>query len=233
MFPPGTYKTNTNASNEVGLDEIFPRIPDFSTWNETNYGTLETIVKGTRIWEELLILSASTETRPEDIPIFSQIALGCDTCGIDLEFLEKGGESLAYKFQLNGRDYVVAYVQYADVLTGVDRLEALYALRMKGMNVGKPIFASTRSIITEFIPTLRSLSTEEELLRFIKMRNADVVKLLDITKVLEAEGLWKPWWRIDWGNTENYLPIFDENEELVSVCNIDPVAVKRDGWFKK
>lgn len=205
-------------------------------WIKGIYGVSAAPIEGITVWHEPLVLAFSNENETVDFvnehfDKVVKVSLGIPVDGVKLQNCAVGGESEVYFFQLCESKFAVAYIKYVDVLSGIDKLEAMTLLRGRGCEICRPVFASNRSLISELIAPKRKLVSNENDTYMKIMRN-QIDKLICTSSELKKDGLWRPWWRIDWNNRNNFLPVFDENGSLVSACCVDPVAVDRSAWMK-
>lgn len=230
MHPEGGIRINKELIEENGLVNIFRDVPGLSTWRDEGLGVLKFENQEVTVWHEPLKFAVPTKSDVEDIPALYRVSFGMKVEGVNPVFLEKGGESTVYKFQFNGKPLVVTHIRYADVLSGVDRLESTVLLRREGCEISRPYFATNRAIISELVIAQRSLLQDEKR-DYERLMQQEINVLIQAQTRLEEKGLWKPWWRIDWNNRNNFVPIIDSQNNLVSVCNVDPVAVNRSAWL--
>lgn len=230
MHPEGSIRINKELIEENGLVNIFRKVPGLPTWRDEGLGVLKFKTREVTVWYEPLEFAVPTKSDIEDIPALYRVSFGMKVEGVNPVFLAEGGESTAYNFQFNGKALVVTYIRYTDVLSGIDRLESTVLLRREGCEISKPYFATNRAIISEFVIPQRSLLQDEKG-DYERLMQQEIDVLIQAQTRLEGKGLWKPWWRIDWNNRNNFIPIIDLQNNLVSVCNVDPVAVNRGAWL--
>lgn len=217
--------------------EEAPSLLDYSQWHQGSFGAKTFEIEGITVWYEPLVLAISSEVWDQqavrgNLNELVRVALGIPVEGIILTYLDSGGETKVYSFLLGESKMAVGYIQYADVLSGIDKLEAMVLLRNMGCTVNRPIFATNRSLISELVIPRRGLASNE-VSKHKVMMETQIDKLLKASSELKQKDLWKPWWRIDWSNRHNFIPIFDDSDRLISVCCVDPVAVDVKAWLEK